>query len=108
MVKNALNNTRKNNFPEWYQEIVERADLADNSCVRGCMVIKPYGFTLWENIKNILDKKIKETGAQNAYFPLLIPLELLQKEAQHVDGFAKESAVITHHKLVCKRWKTCS
>lgn len=105
MAKNALNNTRQNNFPEWYQEVVERGNLADNSCVRGCMVIKPYGFALWENIKNILDKKIKETGAQNAYFPLLIPLELLQKEAQHVDGFAKESAVVTHHKLVARDGK---
>lgn len=103
--KNALENTRKDNFPEWYQEVVERAELAENSCVRGCMVIKPYGYSIWENIKNTLDKKIKEFGVQNAYFPLLIPLEFLEKEAEHVEGFAKETAVVTHHRLVLKNGK---
>lgn len=105
MTKNALNNSRKNNFPEWYQEVIEKADLAETSCSRGCMVIKPYGFTLWENIKNALDNKIKEFGVQNAYFPLLIPLEFLEKEAEHVAGFAKEAAVVTHHRLVEKNGK---
>lgn len=105
MSKNALNNTREGNFPEWYQEVVSRADLAENSCVRGCMIIKPYGYAIWENIKNILDKKIKEFGVQNAYFPLLIPLGFLEKEAEHVEGFAKETAVITHHRLVLKEGK---
>ncbi len=105
MSKNALNNTRKDNFPEWYQEVINRADLAENSCVRGCMIIKPYGYAIWENIKNILDKKIKEFGVQNAYFPLLIPLEFLEKEAEHIEGFAKETAVVTHHRLVAKDGK---
>lgn len=105
MAKNALNNTRKENFSEWYQEVIEKAELADNSCVRGCMVIKPYGFAIWENIKNILDKKIKDIGVQNAYFPLLIPLEFLEKELEHVNGFAKETAVITHHRLTLQDGK---
>lgn len=104
-MKNALNNSKESNFPEWYQEIVDRAELAENSCVRGCMVIKPYGYKLWENIKNILDKKIEEQGVQNAYFPLLIPLEFLEKEAEHIEGFAKETAVVTHHRLIAKDGK---
>lgn len=99
MAKHALKITRKQNFPEWYQEVVSRAELADNSVVRGCMVIRPYGYAIWENIKNILDKKIKENGVQNAYFPLLIPLEFLEREAEHIEGFAKECAVVTHHRL---------
>ena len=104
-MKNALINNRKSNFPEWYQEVIDKADLAENSCVRGCMVIKPYGYKLWENIKNILNNKIEKLGVQNAYFPLLIPLEFLEKEAEHVDGFAKETAVVTHHRLVAKDGK---
>lgn len=105
MFKNALNNTRKENFSEWYQEIIDRAELADNSCVRGCMVMKPYGYAIWENIRDILNKKIKNLGVDNAYFPLLIPLEFLEKEAEHVNGFAKEIAVVTHHRLISKNGK---
>jgi len=99
MPKNALNITREKNFSEWYQEVISRAELADNSVVRGCMVIRPYGYSIWENIRNTLDKQIKNLGVQNAYFPLLIPLEFLEKEAEHIDGFAKECAVVTHHRL---------
>lgn len=105
MAKNALNNTRENNFPEWYQEVVDKADLAESSCTRGCMVIKPYGYKLWENIKNVLNDKIEDLGVQNAYFPLLIPLEFLEREAEHVAGFAKETAIVTHHRLVLKDGK---
>lgn len=83
-------------FPEWYQDIVYRAELADQSPVRGCMVIRPYGYALWENIKDILDKKIKDTGHQNAYFPLFIPKSFLEKEAKHVEGFSPELAIVTH------------
>ena len=104
-MKNALKNSRKDNFSEWYQEVIDRSDLAENSCVRGCMVIKPYGFKLWENIKKVLNDKIEELGVENAYFPLLIPLEFLEKEAEHVEGFAKETAVVTHHRLVAKDGK---
>lgn len=99
-MKHALNITREENFPEWYQEVITKADLAENSSTRGAMVIKPYGYAIWENIKNILDKKIKDNGVQNACFPALIPVELLEKEAEHAVGFAKECAVITHHRLV--------
>ncbi len=83
------------NFPEWYQEVIYQAELADQSPVRGCIVIRPYGYAIWENISDILDKKIKETGHQNAYFPLFIPEEFLKKEAKHVEGFAPEVAVVT-------------
>jgi len=99
MAKHALNITREQNFPEWYQEVVARAELADNSVVRGCMVMRPYGYAIWENIRNVLDAKIKAMGVKNAYFPLLIPLEFLEREAEHVEGFAKECAVVTHHRL---------
>ncbi|MDR2527170.1 MAG: proline--tRNA ligase [Rickettsiales bacterium] len=98
-MKNALDNTRENNFSEWYLEVIERAELAENSSSKGSMVIKPLGNAIWENIKNILDKKFKENGVQNALFPSLIPIELFEKESQHVEGFAKESAIITHHRL---------
>jgi prolyl-tRNA synthetase len=84
------------NLPEWYQEIIYQAELADQSPVRGCIVIRPYGNDIWESIKNILDKKIKDTGHKNAIFPLLIPESFLKKEAQHVEGFAPELAVVTH------------
>ena len=104
-MKHALNITRKDNFPEWYQEVVAKADLAENSSVRGAMVIKPYGYAIWENIKDALDKKIKEHGAQNACFPALIPVELMERELEHASGFAKECAVITHHRLVEKDGK---
>lgn len=83
-------------FADWYQEVIYQAQLADQSPVKGCMVIRPYGFALWENIKNILDKKIKDTGHQNAAFPLFIPMSFLQKEAEHVQGFAPELAIVTH------------
>src|SRR3954465_6043624 len=90
---------RSENYSEWYNEIVKRADLAENSAVRGCMVIKPYGFAIWENMQRALDDMFKATGHVNAYFPLFIPLSFLQKEASHVEGFAKECAVVTHHRL---------
>jgi prolyl-tRNA synthetase len=83
-------------FSKWYNEIVQKADLADYSPVRGCMVIKPYGYTLWENIRDALDVRFKETGHVNAYFPLFIPMSFLQKEAEHVEGFSPELAVVTH------------
>lgn len=100
MAQNAINPTRKDNYPEWYQQVIKAADLAENSPVRGCMVIKPWGYAIWENMQKVLDEKFKETGHVNAYFPLLIPLSFLQKEAEHVSGFAKECAVVTHHRLI--------
>lgn len=90
---------RSEDFSEWYQDIVKAADLAENSAVRGCMVIKPWGYAIWENIQKILDEMIKETGHQNVYFPLLVPVKFLEKEAQHVEGFAKECAIVTHYRL---------
>lgn len=97
--ENAISPTRAENFPEWYQQIVKASDLAESSSVRGCMVIKPWGFAIWENMQRALDDMFKETGHVNAYFPLLIPVSLLEKEAEHVEGFAKECAVVTHHRL---------
>jgi len=97
--KTAIQPKREENFPEWYQQVIKQADMAENSPIRGCMVIKPWGYTLWENIRNVLDKKFKKTGHVNAYFPLFIPLHLMEKEAEHVEGFAKECAVVTHHRL---------
>ncbi len=91
--------TRAEDYSKWYNELVYRADLAEHSDVRGCMVIKPYGYAIWEKMKEILDKKFKETGHSNAYFPLFIPKSYLSKEASHVDGFAKECAVVTHYRL---------
>jgi len=91
---------REDNYSQWYNDIVKKAGLADNSAVRGCMVIKPYGFAIWENMKAQLDKMFKETGHVNAYFPLFIPKSFLSKEADHVEGFAKECAVVTHHRLM--------
>jgi len=90
---------RKQDYSQWYNDIIIKAGLADYSAVRGCMVIKPYGFALWENMHNQLDKRFKETGHQNAYFPLFIPKSFLSKEAAHVEGFAKECAVVTHYRL---------
>jgi prolyl-tRNA synthetase len=98
-IKNAITPTRNQNFAEWYQEVIKAADLAEHSVVRGCMIIKPWGYAVWESIQKILDKMIKETGHQNAYFPLLIPLSFLEKEAAHVEGFAKECAIVTHYRL---------
>lgn len=97
--KTAITPTRGENYPEWYQAILKAADLAEHAPVRGCMVIKPWGYGIWENIQRHLDAKFKETGHVNAYFPLLIPLSFLEKEAEHVEGFAKECAVVTHHRL---------
>lgn len=90
---------REENYSEWYNELVQRADLAENSSVRGCMVIKPYGYAIWEKMQHALDSMFKATGHQNAYFPLFIPKSFFEKEAEHVEGFAKECAVVTHHRL---------
>ena len=98
-VKTAITPTRAQDFPEWYQQVVRAADLAENSDVRGCMVIKPWGYGIWEQMQRALDQMFKATGHKNAYFPLFIPLSYLAKEAQHVEGFAKECAVVTHHRL---------
>jgi prolyl-tRNA synthetase len=99
-MKNAISPTRQEDFSQWYQQVIKHADMAENAPVRGCMIIKPYGYAIWENIQRIFDAKIKSLGVQNAYFPLLIPLEFLTKEAEHIDGFAKECAVVTHTKLI--------
>ncbi|MBN2560560.1 MAG: proline--tRNA ligase [Phycisphaerae bacterium] len=97
--KTAISPTRAEDYPEWYQQVVRAADLAETSPVRGCMVIKPWGYALWENMQRVLDGMFKATGHRNAYFPLFIPLSFLEKEAAHVEGFAKECAVVTHHRL---------
>ncbi|MEI6886606.1 MAG: proline--tRNA ligase [bacterium] len=99
MNKNKLT-TREENYSDWYLDVIKAADLAETSIVRGCMIIKPYGYSIWENIKDELDKEFKRTGHKNAYFPLFIPLSLLSREADHVKGFAKECAVVTHHRLI--------
>lgn len=98
MAKEVTN--REDNYSQWYNNLVVKADLAENSAVRGCMVIKPYGYAIWEKMQHQLDKMFKETGHQNAYFPLFIPKSFLSKEAEHVEGFAKECAVVTHHRLM--------
>lgn len=90
---------RSDNYSEWYNEIVKRADLAENSAVRGCMVIKPYGYAIWEKMQRALDDMFKETGHVNAYFPLFVPKSFLEKEEEHAEGFAKECAVVTHYRL---------
>jgi len=90
---------RSDNYSQWYNDLVIKADLAENSAVRGCMVIKPYGYAIWEKIQSTLDKMFKDTGHSNAYFPLFIPKSFFSKEASHVDGFAKECAVVTHYRL---------
>jgi prolyl-tRNA synthetase len=97
--KNAITPTRAQDFATWYQEVIKAADLAEHSTVRGCMIIKPWGYAIWENIQKALDQMIKDTGHENVYFPMLIPLSLLAKEAEHVEGFAKECAVVTHYRL---------
>jgi prolyl-tRNA synthetase len=101
----AITPTRAQNYAEWYQQVVKAADMAETSAVRGCMVIKPWGYALWENVQRTLDCMFKATGHKNAYFPLFIPLSFLEKEAAHVDGFAKECAVVTHHRLQQKDGK---
>jgi prolyl-tRNA synthetase len=97
--KTAITPTREQDFPEWYQQVIRAAELAEPSEVRGCMVIRPWGFGIWENMQRQLDAMFRATGHRNAYFPLFIPLSYLQKEAEHVEGFAKECAVVTHHRL---------
>lgn len=97
--KTAITPTRAEDYPEWYQQVVKASDLAENSPVRGCMVIKPWGYAIWERIRGVLDEMFKATGVRNAYFPLFIPKRFLEKEAEHVEGFAKECAVVTHHRL---------
>ena len=100
MIKHALNVTRTQNFASWYQEVISEGDLAEESGVRGCMVIRPWGYGIWERIQKLMDAEIKAAGVDNCYFPLFIPLSFFEKEADHVDGFAKEMAVVTHHRLV--------
>jgi len=97
--KTAITPTRTDDYPEWYQQVIKAADLAENSEVRGCMVIKPWGYALWEGIQRNLDVMFKETGHRNAYFPIFIPKSFFEKEAEHVEGFAKECAVVTHSRL---------
>jgi len=96
---NAISPRRDEDYPEWYQQVVKASDMAENSPVRGCMVIKPWGYALWENMVRVLDGMFKRTGVKNAYFPVFIPFRFLQQEAEHVEGFAKECAVVTHHRL---------
>lgn len=98
-IKTAITPTRDENYPEWYQQVIKAAELAEVSPVRGCMIIKPWGFAIWENIQLVLNEQFKATGHKNLYFPLLIPMSFMQKEAEHIDGFAKECAVVTHHRL---------
>jgi prolyl-tRNA synthetase len=91
--------TREEDYSKWYNEIVSRADLAEHSDVKGCMVIKPYGYAIWEKMKEVLDAKFKETGHSNAYFPIFIPKRLFEAEEKNAEGFAKECAVVTHYRL---------
>jgi prolyl-tRNA synthetase len=98
--KTAITPTREEDYAEWYQQVIKAAELAESSPVRGCMVIKPWGYALWENIQRDMDAMFKATGHQNAYFPLFIPKSFLEKEAEHVKGFAKECAVVTHYRLI--------
>ncbi|HNY63518.1 MAG TPA: proline--tRNA ligase, partial [Bacteroidales bacterium] len=91
--------SREKDYSQWYIDIVKNAELAENSAVRGCMVIKPYGYAIWEKMRDTLDKMFKETGHVNAYFPLFIPKSFFSREADHVEGFAKECAVVTHYRL---------
>ena len=105
MIKHALTARRATDFSAWYQEVIAEADLAEESGVRGCMVIKPWGYGIWERIQKLMDAQIKLAGVENCYFPLFIPLSYFEKEADHVDGFAKEMAVVTHHRLIQKDGK---
>ncbi len=98
-MKYALPVTRAESFPDWYQAVVAEADLAEESGVRGCMIIRPWGYGIWQRMQELLDRRFRETGHENCYFPLLIPLSFIAKEAEHVEGFAKEMAVVTHHRL---------
>jgi hypothetical protein len=98
-VRTAITPRREDDFPEWYQQVIRAAELAEPSDVRGCMVIRPWGYAIWENMQRQLDAMFKATGHKNAYFPLFIPLSYFEKEAAHVEGFAKECAVVTHSRL---------
>ncbi|QJB68274.1 proline--tRNA ligase [Parasphingorhabdus halotolerans] len=100
MKKNALSVTREDDFAGWYQQVISEADLAEESGVRGCMVMRPWGYGIWERVQYLMDQRIKASGHENCYFPLFIPLSYFAKEAEHVDGFAKEMAVVTHHRLM--------
>src|SRR6187399_1924254 len=99
-IRHALTIKREDDFAAWYQEVISAADMAEESGVRGCMVIKPWGYGIWERMQRLLDARIKAAGVQNAYFPLFIPLANFVREAAHVEGFAKEMAVVTHHRLI--------
>lgn len=99
-IRHALSVKRSDDFAQWYQEVISAADLAEESGVRGCMVIKPWGFGIWERIQRLMDDRIKAAGVQNCYFPIFIPLANFTREAEHVEGFAKEMAVVTHHRLI--------
>jgi len=99
-IRHALSTRREDDFAAWYQEVVSAADMAEESGVRGCMVIKPWGYGIWERMQRLLDARIKQAGVQNCYFPLFIPLANFEREAAHVEGFAKEMAVVTHHRLI--------
>ena len=99
-IRHALSVTREADFAAWYQEVVSEAEMAEESGVRGCMVIRPWGYGIWERIQKLMDARIKAAGVDNCYFPLFIPLSYFAKEAEHVDGFAKEMAVVTHHRLI--------
>lgn len=101
----TLKNTRENSYPDWYQNVIAAADMAEVSSSPGCMVIKPWGYGIWERIQHLLDEKIKETNHENCYFPLFIPLSYFQKEAEHVEGFAKEMAIVTHSRLALEDGK---
>ena len=101
----TLKNIRKNNYPEWYQNVISEAEMAENSASPGCMVIKPWGYGIWERIRDSLDERFKDTGHENCYFPMFIPLSFFQKEADHVEGFAKEMAVVTHSRLAMEDGK---
>ncbi|HVR91886.1 MAG TPA: aminoacyl--tRNA ligase-related protein [Novosphingobium sp.] len=99
-IRHALSVTREADFAAWYQEVISEAELAEESGVRGCMVIRPWGYGMWERIQALMDARIKAAGVENCYFPLFIPLSFFAKEAEHVEGFAKEMAVVTHHRLI--------
>ncbi|MEE3218597.1 MAG: aminoacyl--tRNA ligase-related protein, partial [Pseudomonadota bacterium] len=99
-IRHALTARREDDFAAWYQEVISAAEMAEESGVRGCMVIRPWGFGIWERMQRLLDDRIKATGHENAYFPIFIPLSNFEREAEHVEGFAKEMAVVTHHRLI--------
>ena len=103
--KSAISPTRQENFPEWYQSVVKAAEMAEMSSVRGCMIIRQWGYGIWQRVQAVLDEMIRDTGHENVYFPLFIPISYIEKEAEHVQGFAKEMAVVTHHRLEKKQGK---